>query len=247
MIARSSLLLGLTILLGACAGNPPAPKEARSAADPWEPLNRPIHSFNSAYDAVLLKPIAKGYEFVVPSFMRQGVTNFSRNLREPLHAINNLLQGKGGAAMNDVGRFMLNSTFGVLGIFDWATGAGIERSEEDFGQTLAVWGVPAGPYIVVPFLGPNTLRDALMIPLNLLADPLLHYDNSSVRDKLYVLRLVDVRQRLFVADDLLKDSKDRYITIRESFLQRRTYQIYDGNPPVNDEFYDDFLEEDEIR
>jgi len=247
MNARLCLLLGIVSLAAACAGNRPVPEEARSQADPWEPLNRPIHSLNSAYDKVLLKPIAKGYEIVIPSFMRQGVTNFSRNLREPLHVVNNLLQGKGGAAMTDVGRFMLNSTFGVLGIFDWATPAGLERSEEDFGQTLAVWGVRAGPYVVIPFLGPNTLRDALMIPLNLLADPLLHYDNSSVRDKLYVLRLIDVRQRLFAADDLLKDSKDPYITIRESYLQRRQYQIYDGNPPVDEDFYDDFLEEDDIQ
>lgn len=247
MIARICLLLGIASLSAACAGNPPTPKEARSEADPWEPLNRPIHSLNSTYDKILLKPVAKGYEIVIPSFMRQGVTNFSRNLREPLHAINNLLQGKGGAAMTDVGRFMLNSTFGVLGIFDWATPAGLERSEEDFGQTLAVWGVPAGPYVVIPFLGPNTLRDALMIPLNLLADPLLHYDNSSVRDKLYVLRLVDVRQRLFSADELLKDSKDPYITIRESYLQRRQYLIYDGNPPIDEDFYEDFLEEDDVE
>jgi len=244
---RLSLLLVSAAVLAACAANPPTPKEARSGADPWEPLNRPIHSFNNAYDTVLLKPIAKGYEFIIPGVLRQGVTNFSRNLREPLHIINNLLQGKGSAAVSDTGRLLLNSTFGVLGIFDLATPAGLERSDEDFGQTLAAWGVPAGPYIVIPFLGPSTLRDGLMIPLNLLADPLWHYDNSSIRDKLYVLRLIDVRQRLFVADELLEGSQDKYITIRESYLQRRQYLIFDGNPPVDEDIYDDLVEDDEIR
>lgn len=238
-------ILCLSLMLGACAGNGQQP-DAAASADPWEGLNRPIHSFNKGVDKVLIKPVAKGYEFIIPKFMRRGVTNFSRNLREPLNFINNLLQGKGGAATNDLGRFVANSTFGVLGIFDVATAAGLdEASDEDFGQTFAVWGVPDGPYVVVPLLGPSTLRDAVLIPLNLLADPLFHYRNSSIRDKLYILRLIDVRQRLFRAEELLKGSQDRYISIREAYLQHRQYVIYDGDPPVDDDFYDDFLDEDE--
>jgi phospholipid-binding lipoprotein MlaA len=228
--------------LAGCAGDP-ARVATRSAADPWEPLNRPIYAVNDAFDKVLIKPIAKGYEFVFPEPIRRGVTNFSRNLRTPLVGINNLLQGKTGDASNDLGRFLLNSTFGVAGIFDLATPAGFDRNDEDFGQTLAVWGVPSGPYVVVPFLGPNTLRDALMIPFNIAADPLIYLDNSSVRDKLYFLRLIDVRQRLFAAEDLIKDSPDKYVTIRESFLQRRDYLIYDGSPPVDEDPYDDLLED----
>jgi phospholipid-binding lipoprotein MlaA len=239
--ARISILIA-TALLSGCASNQPPP-ESRVPHDPWEPLNRPIHSVNTGFDRVLLRPLAKGYEIIVPSFMRRGVTNFSRNLRTPLTAINNLLQGKGAAATNDAGRFLVNSTFGVLGIFDFATPAGFDFNEEDFGQTFAVWGVPAGPYVVIPVLGPRTLSEAFAIPLNFLADPLFHYRNSSARDRLYALRTIDVRQRLFAADELLKDSTDRYITIRESYLQRRQYLIYDGNPPVDDDFYDDFYDD----
>ena len=240
------LILFAAIVLGACAGNRPN-EGSRSAADPWEALNRPIYASNEAIDTVIFRPIARGYEIIIPAFMRQGVTNFSRNLRTPLVAINNLLQGKGAAAMNDTGRFIVNSTFGVGGIFDFATVAGIDRNNEDFGQTFAVWGVPDGPYVVVPLLGPFTLRDAFAIPLNVLSDPLVYYDERSVRDKLYALRAIDIRQRLFAADALLEDSKDKYVTIRESYLQRRQYLIYDGDPPVDDDFYDEFLDEDEER
>lgn len=233
-------------MAGGCASAPEEPSE-RSPADPWEPLNRPIHSFNTTFDSLTYKPIAKVYEFIIPAFMRQGVTNFSRNLRTPLVMINNGLQGKGKDAANDLGRFLLNSTVGLGGILDPATAEGLDRNDEDFGQTLAVWGVPAGPYVAVPFLGPNTLRDALMIPANFYADPLLHLDNSSVRDKLYGLRAIDLRQRLFAAEELIEDSPDRYLTIRESFLQRRQYLIYDGNPPLDEDPYadfDEFLDED---
>lgn len=242
---RSWIIASTALALAACAGNRTSPPEARSPADPWEPINRPIYAFNQAWDTVILKPVAKGYEFIVPAFLRRGVTNFSRNLRVPLSLVNNLLQGKGAAATNDAGRFLLNSTFGLLGIFDFATIEGFDFSEEDFGQTLAVWGVPNGPFIVIPLLGPSTVRDGLMIPPAVYADPLYHYDVSSVRDKLYILRYVDVRQRLFAAEELIKDSPDKYITVRESYLQRREYLIHDGNPPVEEDPYEDLLEEDE--
>ena len=139
----------------------------------------------------------------------------------------------------------MNSTVGLLGILDPATNAGLDANNEDFGQTLATWGVPDGPYVVVPFLGPRTLRDAVMTPFNLAADPLLYYDNASARDKIYGIRLIDVRQRLFAAEALIKESPDRYVTLHESYLQRRQYLVYDGDPPVDDDFYDEFLEEDE--
>ena len=243
-LQHRTILVCICLALGACASNGSQPDET-SAVDPWESLNRPIHSINSGIDSVIFKPIAKGYEFIVPAIMRRGVTNFSRNLRAPLHAINSLLQGKGSAAVSDLGGFIANSIFGILGIFDVATATGLEASEEDFGQTFAVWGVPDGPYVVVPLLGPHTLRGAFLIPLNFLADPLYHYRNTSVRDKLYGLRLIDVRQRLFRAEDLIKDSQDRYISIREAYLQHRQYLIYDGDPPIDDDFYDDFLEDED--
>lgn len=239
------LILCVTLLLSACAVNKPN-EGSRSPTDPWEPLNRHIFGFNQGIDTVIFKPLAKGYEFIFPRVIRLGVTNFSRNLRMPLVAINNLLQGKGGAAANDTGRFLLNSTAGLLGILDPATPAGLHRNDEDFGQTFAVWGMPDGPFVVVPFLGPRTLRGAVAIPLNIAADPLLYYDNSSARDKIYGVRLIDVRQRLFAVEALIKESPDRYVTIRESFQQRRQFLIFDGNPPIDEDFYDEFddVEED---
>lgn len=123
---------------------------------------------------------------------------------------------------------------------------GLEKHNEDFGQTFAKWGVPDGPYVVLPILGPRTLRDAFAVPLNFLADPLFWYSNSSVRDKLYILRLIDIRERLFTAESLLKGSTDRYLAIRESYLQRRLYLIYDGDPPEDDDLYDEFIEDDDL-
>ncbi len=233
----------------ACASSPTNPdgsEPERSPADPWEPLNRSIHMFNGGLDMVTLKPIAKGYEFVIPRFIRLGVSNFSRNLRSPLNIINHFLQGKPGDGFRQTGRFVMNSTLGIGGLLDVAKDHGLDVKNEDFGQTLAVWGVPDGPFVVIPFLGPRTLRDATMIPLNILADPLYHYKDSSVRDKVYLVRLIDVRQRLLRAEELLlKDVYDPYVTIREAYLQRRKYLIDDGDPPDDEDPYDDLPDPDE--
>jgi len=241
------LVMAVSSMLSACASSDarsePNADDARVAYDPLEPVNRPIKAFNDTFDRLLLRPIAKGYEAVIPRVIRQRVTDFSRNLNTPLVGINNLLQGKGAAATNDLGRFIMNSTFGLGGLFDPATSAGFERNNEDFGQTLAAWGAPSGPYLVLPVFGPSTVRDGLMTPLNILADPLVYMDNRSIRDKIVPLRTVDQRQRLFAAEALLKDSSDEYITLRESFLQRREYLVYDGNPPQDEDFYDDFYGE----
>lgn len=235
------LLLLLISFLSACADIPP---EARSEQDPWEPVNRTVFEFNDAVDAVTLKPVAKGYEKVLPRPVRRSIGNFFTNLLTPSSALNNFLQGKPDGGFGELTRFMFNSTFGVAGLFDVAAAAGLEARSEDFGQTAAVWGVPAGPYIMLPFRGPTTLRDVVVMPLDIATDPLYQYDESSVRDKLVVLRIVDIRAGLLVADKLLDDSKDRYVTIRESYLQNREYEIYDGYPPEDDEFFDEFLNED---
>jgi len=236
------------MLCSACASaptNPDGSQPERSPADPWEPLNRSIHGFNRAVDTVSFKPLAKGYKKVVPNFIRRGITNFSENLWAPRNIINHFLQGKPRDGFGQTVRFLFNSTFGLGGLIDVAAIEGLDQKNEDFGQTLAAWGVPDGPYVVVPFLGPRTLRDATMIPLNLLADPLFHYEDSSVRDKVYFVRLVDVRARFLSAEELLlKDAYDPYIRIREAYLQRRRHQIYDGDPPEDEDFYDDILEEE---
>jgi phospholipid-binding lipoprotein MlaA len=244
------MLLVLATLAAGCASSPSGDEDGeapvRAEYDPLEPLNRSMYALNDVVDRYTLKPIARGYKAVVPEFARRGVTNFSRNLATPRSALNNFLQGKPGPGFTDLGRFMINSTFGIAGLFDIATAEGIPEYDEDFGQTLAVWGIPEGPYLFIPILGPNTLLDAVSIPVDIYSDLLIHYDNSSVRDKIYGLRLIDLRMRLLTADTLLEDSKDPYLTLRESYLQNRRFQIYDGNPPSTEEeedLFDEFFEE----
>lgn len=259
-VRLSVLILALTLCLqiAACGTMPRAADGSRiepTPGDPWEPLNRPIFLFNGGLDKVTFKPLAKGYQIIVPKVLRLGVSNFSINLRAPLNIINHFLQGKPREGLKQTGRFVMNSTFGIGGLMDVATGAGLPERKEDFGQTLAVWGVPNGPYVVVPFIGPRTLRDAVMIPLNILADPLLHYNDSSVRDKVYLLRAIDLRARLFAAESLVEGAYDRYVRIREGYLQRRQGQIddkdYDGDVNAgdasedDDDYYDDMEDPDE--
>ncbi len=237
-LKRGSVLLCL-LGLAACANIPPEERTSPEA-DPWEGMNRSIYSFNTNVDRYTLKPIARGYRAVLPQFMRTGVTNFSNNLYTPASAVNNLLQGKPIRMMSDLTRFIMNTTIGVAGFVDVATMSGMEQYNEDFGQTLAVWGVPDGPFVMVPLLGPYTLRDAAAIPANFYLDTLRQVDRSSIRDKLWALRFIDLRYRLLAAEGLLADSKDPYVTLRESYLQNRRFVIYDGNPPQEDDFYDDF-------
>lgn len=231
----------LASLLGACAS---VPEDQRTDSDPWEPLNRTLYSVNTAIDTVSLKPLAKGYGAILPRPVRNSVSHFMDNLVTPASAVNNFLQGKPAYAFTELVRFVFNSTLGIAGLFDVATTGGIEARQEDFGQTAAVWGVPNGPYVMLPLLGPRTLRDAVMLPLDILSNPLYHYEVTSVRDKLYVLRLIDLRYRLLAIDKLLEGSKDRYITLRESYLQNREYEVYDGDPPEDDAFLDEFLEDE---
>ena len=251
VLASRGLLVVLAILATGCASSPSEDDSGvapvRADYDPFEPLNRSMYAINDTFDRYTLRPIARGYKAVVPDFARRGVTNFSRNLATPRSALNNFLQGKPGRGFTDLGRFLLNSTFGLAGLLDIATEEGIPEYDEDFGQTLAVWGVPEGPYLFIPILGPNTLLDAVSIPVDIYSDLLIHYDNSSVRDKVYFLRVIDLRMRLLTADTLLEGSKDPYLTVRESYLQNRRFQVYDGNPPSTDEeedLFDEFFEEE---
>ena len=250
MISKRQSLLALCIvalaLLSACAGNiPAAPKDQRAATDPWEPLNRRISNFNEGFDKVSFKPLAKGYQKVMPEFVERGVHNFSMNLLGPLNIINNFLQGKPARGVNEFGRFLTNTTVGIGGLFDVASKVGLESNPETFGQTFAVWGIPDGPYVVIPILGPRTLSGAFAIPLNFLADPVFHADDSTDKWVIYGIRTIDARMQLFKVEALIGDSYDRYLTIRESFLQNRRFRIYDGDPPEDEDFYDDFLEEEE--
>lgn len=244
-----ALLLLIAGQLAACATSEENSDAATSAAyDPWEPMNRKLYSINVAIDKVSLRPLAKGYRAITPGFARRGVSNFFDNLTAPRSALNNFLQGKPARGFSELGRFVFNSTLGVGGLFDIAGMGGMSRYDENFSQTFAVWGLPEGPFVMLPILGPHTVLDAVSIPFDFYSDLQSHYDNSSVRSKLYGLRLIDARQRLLPADKLIDESNDPYIVFREAYLQNREYVIYDGDPPNEDDYYeftDDEFEEDE--
>ncbi|MEL6447113.1 MAG: VacJ family lipoprotein [Pseudomonadota bacterium] len=242
-IRRPAVLIALCAgLLGGCATSQTVPTE-----DSWEGLNRGIYAFNNGVDKIFLKPVARGYRFITPDPVERGVSNVFSNLGYPVVILSNALQGKGKAALSDTGRFLVNSTIGVAGIFDVATPMGMPQHNEDLGQTLAVWGVPSGPYIMIPFLGPSTLRDGIMT----IGNQTLHgrnlIDNSSVRDKLVVLEVISTRASLLPLDAQWQASQDPYIFLREAYLQRRNFLIYDGNPPADDfeleEGFDDDLDD----
>lgn len=197
--------------------------------DPWENANRAVFSFNDRVDEVALKPAAKAYR-TLPSFVQTGVGNFFGNLEDVWTASNNFMQGKLEDGLSDVMRVALNSTLGLCGVLDIASEAGITKHKEDFGQTLGVWGVTSGPYVVLPVLGPSTLRDTLATPVDLDASPWAHVDPLRVRNPGYVINAVDQRAMALDATNLLEDAAlDRYRFVRDGYLQRRESKIHDGN------------------
>jgi phospholipid-binding lipoprotein MlaA len=226
--ARLAACLLAAAMLGGCAST----GGAGEAADPWEGFNRKTFAFNEKLDQAVLKPVAQGYEKVVPGFAREGVNNFFDNLDDVGTSLNNFLQGKPGQGFSDAGRFVVNTVFGVFGLWDVATPMGIEKHYEDFGQTLGVWGVHSGPYLVLPLLGPSSLRDA---PARIV-DPSWYYSNyvdpESVYWGLWGLEKVRTRANLLKAESLVQQAAlDKYSFIRDAWLQRRRSQIYDGSPP----------------
>jgi phospholipid-binding lipoprotein MlaA len=238
IIAAAVVLL----LLNGCASTG-ASKQAQW--DPLEPVNRGIFKFNRSADKLVLRPIAVGYQKITPTPVRAGIGNFFANLSMPVVFVSDLLQGKPKAAGSDAVRFLLNSTVGVGGLFDVATGAGIEKNQEDFGQTLAVWGVGDGPYLMVPLLGPYSFRHGFGTVADTFVSPLYQYENLEVRDKLIILSAIDLREGLLSADEILDNSLDPYLALRDAYFQSRLGLIYDGEPPLEDEaFEDEFNEED---
>jgi phospholipid-binding lipoprotein MlaA len=230
--------LVLAVLLSGCA-NAPA-REDRDPHDPFERYNRAVYRFNDALDRNVARPVAVVYQEKVPQPARTGVNNFANNLSYPVVIVNNALQGKFGDAVADTGRFVINTTIGILGIFDPASKLGLERNNEDFGQTLGVWGAGPGPYLVLPILGPSTVRDASGLAVDsFYFDPMVTEIDTPDRYGVFLLRGIDTRARLLEADRFLEDEFDPYITIREAYLQRRRHLIYDGDPPP-DEFDDDW-------
>jgi phospholipid-binding lipoprotein MlaA len=224
--------VALLLVLGGtgCATLPP--NAGQDPRDPWEKVNRNVFAFNEGLDAAVLKPVAELYA-KLPDGLRECFSNAFSNLRGPSTAVNNALQGKPEEAISDVGRFLVNTTFGLVGCFDPATDLGLERHREDFGQTLGVWGFEPGPFVMLPVLGPSNVRDAVGI---LAVEPFLdlnfYIDYPSVEYSILALRIVNERAELLPADRLINEAAlDKYSFIRDGYLQRRRSLVYDGNPP----------------
>ena len=204
--------------------------------DPLEDLNRDIFIFNEKLDEKLLKPAALTYRKVTPQFARTGVTNFFNNLEEIDTTINQVLQGEIKYAFNDASRFVINSTIGLLGLIDVASKMGLERHEEDFGQTLGVWGFNSGPYIMIPFLGPSNPRDLLSRPISSFLSGTFAMEDNDVKLTLIGIDALETRERLLDAETLIIG--DKYIFVKDAYVQSREYEINNGSTE-NDEFLDD--------
>jgi phospholipid-binding lipoprotein MlaA len=223
-----ALALSAAVLAG-CAAAP-------SRVDPFEPANRAAYQFHDAVDTAVVKPMIKAYIDVVPPLVRTGVSNFFNNIDDLFSALNDALQGKPEKFSNDMGRVLLNTAFGVGGIFDLASMVGIERGDEDFGQTFGVWGFPQGPYVFIPFLGPTTFRDGTGLGVRIAASPTGAIHDVPVRNAVYGMTAVDRRAQAEEASKLVETAAiDRYLFIRNAYLQRRRYLVYDGKPPSEPE------------
>lgn len=214
----------MAIALSGCATNNPK--------DPFESFNRAMFTFNDKVDQAALKPAAEVYSSVVPHFVQLGIGNFFGNLGDVWTGINNFLQGKVADGFSDVVRVAVNSTFGFGGVLDIGTEAGLYKHREDFGQTLGKWGVKPGPYIVLPILGSSTLRDALATPVDYSADLWGYHDPVHWRNTGSVVRLIDLRASVLDASNLVEEAAlDRYVFVRDAYLQRRESKVYDGDVP----------------
>lgn len=235
----TSVGMGLLFLvLGGCAstgfaenGNP----------DPLEPFNRSMFEFNEFVDTYVARPLARGYQKITPEPVDRGITNFFSNLDEVPTAFNNLLQFKVKEAFSDIGRLVVNTTVGILGFRDVATGMGLEKHEEDFGQTLGKWGIGTGPYLVLPIIGPRNIRDTVGFGVDWVSNPIYYrIGDNKVGWAMWILRYVDRRSDLLRSQQVLESAAiDPYIFTRDSYLQRRRYLVYDGNPPMDEDFFDE--------
>jgi len=222
------LVLACARLLAGCAIGP-------HPRDPYEGFNRKVFAFNEGLDKAVLKPVAKGYDKVMPEFARHGLTNFFNNLGVVFTTFNDAVQLKGKKVPVDIARFATNLTFGIFGLIDVATELRIENRNEDFGQSLGYWGVASGPYVVLPLLGPSTVRDGAGLAVDYVTSPFYYWDNQTrVRWELLAVNIVNTRANLLPAEKVLDESGvERYTFLRDVYLQRREYLIYDSNPPLS--------------
>lgn len=216
-------MLGFSLLAAGCATGPnPHPQ------DPFEPFNRGVTRFNDVVDDAVLKPVATAYRNITPQPVRTGVTNFFGNLGDVWSFVNNVLQLKGQASAETFMRVNVNTLFGLGGILDVATELGIERHREDFGQTLGYWGVPSGPYLVLPILGPSTVRDTAALPVDFKGDLLDHVDHIPTRNSAIALRVVNARANLLRVGSVIDEAAlDKYSFTRDAYLQLRRAEVKD--------------------
>jgi phospholipid-binding lipoprotein MlaA len=229
------------LMVGGCAALPSGKADPR---DPWERFNRGTFKFNDALDRAIARPVAKAYVKVMPRVVRTGVSNALSNLDTVPTIINDALQGKMRQAGHDSARFLLNSTLGLGGLFDPASAAGLDANDEDLGQTLGKWGMKSGPYIVLPVLGPSSARDAFSRAADTYLEPIWYLEDDSTRYLYRFVDLLDQRASLLELDSQLERSYDRYAFVRNAWLQRREYQVKDGNVEdqsleLEEEFKDD--------
>ena len=231
--------LGFAVLVFAalstgCASGPNA-----NPNDPLEPMNRSISRFNDSLDESVLKPVATSYQDVTPDLIQKGVRNVFNNLSDIWSTVNNGLQFKGRDTAESLMRSVVNTVFGIYGVFDVATPIGLQRHPEDFGQTLGVWGVPNGPYVVLPLFGPSTLRDTAGMPVDTSADFVRNLDHIPTRNSAMALRVVEKRANLLGTSNLLNEAAiDKYSFTRDAYLQYRRNQVFDGNPPDEEDLPD---------
>jgi len=241
-LSRATRRLILVLALGV-AGLSGCATTGGNPQDPLEPLNRKIYSFNEHVDELVVKPAAHAWRLLLPDFARTGISNFFSNIGDVVVALNNVLQGKLTAAGQDVSRVAVNSTIGLLGFIDVASKIGLEKHDEDFGQTLGWWGIGNGPYVVLPFFGPSTLRDTAGLAVDLKTYPLAYVEPVHDRNTLLGARVVSKRSELLGASNVLEAAAlDPYAFLRDAYLQRRRALVYDGNPPR-----EDFDDEDDVK
>ena len=238
---RALGLIVAALLASGCASGP----GRTTPKDPLQGLNRGVYKFNDTLDRAALKPAAKGYRAITPRWFRAGVGHFFANLAYPTTIVNQVLQGKAVLGLRDTGRFLLNTTVGIGGLLDVATPLGLEANDEDFGQTLAVWGVGSGPFLTLPLFGPSSLRDAPSRIVDYFLDPLTYVDDLSTGAELGIrgLDLLNTRTELLSVDSTLQSTFDPYGFVRDAWAQQREFAIFDGEPPP--ESLEDVLEEEE--
>jgi phospholipid-binding lipoprotein MlaA len=217
----------VAILMSGCATSQAA-SEGADDNDPLEPVNRAVFAFNDTLDTLVLRPVAKGYDTVAPRPVKTGVANVFDNLSTPIWAANHLLQGEFAEAGIQLGRFAINSTLGLLGMIDAASDAGLQEKSANFSQTFGKWGIPTGPYLMLPFLGPSSVRGAVGLYARYETDIVFNYfdDEASIRDKLIVMGIIDGRRRLLSLDKTRDEAPDEYILVREAYLSSERYSVY---------------------